>query len=257
MGKLFNYIMVNPQLIVEEKYFEPLKRVNFLQKLSQDEPLENYFELTFSHKKAYREIKAFRIERKEVFLKKYLKNFKEAYQEWQNINLLWKKNFPTSIPVLFFKNPSFVIIGTEKVKGHSFIDCLKLKPQKNPMLIEKIAQFLAQFHKEKFIHQDCYLNHFYWEEGEERLYIIDVPRVKYRPICFWYYQLKDLSQLRYSFYKYLGEIWKDLWELFLEKYQQEFGNTLSPLQHSLIKIKFYKIKKHTQKREKEKVNLNL
>lgn len=250
MGKLFNYIMVNPQLIVEEKYLELLKRGNFLQKLSQEEPLEKYFELTFFHKKAYREIKAFRIEGKEIFLKKYLKNFEEAYREWQNINLLWKKNFPTSEPVLLYKNPSFVIIGTEKLKGLSFVDYLHQEPQKIPMLIDKIAHLLAQFHKEKFIHQDCYLNHFYWEERKERLYIIDVPRVKYKPIFFWYYQLKDLSQLRYSFYKYVGEIWKDLWDLFLEKYQQEFGNTLSILQHSLIKIKFYKIKKHTKKMEK-------
>lgn len=243
----FNFIQVSPQLLIEEKFLDLLKRTNFLDKILQGGVLEASFPLTFSHKKAYREIKAYRVEDREIYLKKYLKNFSEAYQEWENIKLLWYKGICTSIPVLFYKNSSYLLIGTEKIKGVSFITILELETSLIPELITKIARFLAEFHKKKFIHQDCYLNHFYWEKSKDELYIIDVSRVKYMPFLFGYYQIKDLAQLKYSFYEYLKDSWLNLWTLFLETYQIHLNQNLSLFQRLLLGLKFKRIKAHTHK----------
>ncbi len=248
--KVFNFIEIEPKLYVEKRYLKLFKESSFLSKISSWDNLGNFYEVTFSHKKAYREIKALRIADLEIYLKKYSKNLSEARKEWENINLLWDKGFPTSLPILFYQTHSFAIIGTAKLRGRSFVDLL---PKENLIvynLIKKIAKFLADFHKENLIHQDCYLNHFYFGEELDQLYIIDVSRVKYKPFLFCYYQIKDLSQLRFSFYKYLGKDWLNLWELFLKTYEKELGKSLNFFKKNLLLIKFKRIEKHTKKLEK-------
>lgn len=249
MSKTFSFIELKPNLLVERNYLDLFKEERLLSALNSFENLENYFEITFSHNKAYREIRAIKWKNKEIFLKKYLSNFEEAINEWKNINLLWERGFFTSHPLFFYQHPSFIIIATEKIEGHSFMDYLNLSQEKRLAFLERIAKHLALFHKTTFIHQDCYLNHFYWNEIKDKLYIIDVSRVKYKPPFLKYYQIKDLSQLKFSFYKYLKRDWKNFWLLFLKIYEETLGEKLSLWQRGLIFIKFKLIKRHTQKIE--------
>ncbi|MFN3504815.1 MAG: lipopolysaccharide kinase InaA family protein [Caldimicrobium sp.] len=253
MSKIFNFIEMEKGLFVEETYLTLLSRHNFVHHLTDWENLEKFFTLTFSHKKGYREVKAFQIEGQEIYVKKYLRNLKEGKEEWKNISLLWEKGIPTSVPIFYFQKSSFILIGTKKIEGKPFIYYLEENSKLVPFLIKKIAEFMATFHIKGFIHQDCYLNHFYWDEIGEKLYLIDVGRVKYKSPLFFYYRLKDLSQLKFSFYKYFGKNGPSAWCEFLNHYEKNLPKPLNNLEKIIIHWKFIKIKKHTEKLEKFKL----
>ncbi|MFN3567856.1 MAG: lipopolysaccharide kinase InaA family protein [Caldimicrobium sp.] len=253
MEKTFNFIEIEPGIFVEESYLNLLSRHNFFNLLVDWENLEKFFHLTFLHKKRYREVKAFKIEEQEIYIKKYTQNLKEAKDEWKNLSLLWEKGIPTSLPIFFLQKSTFILIGTKKMEGKSFISYLEENSEIISFLIAKIAQFMAVFHKKGFIHQDCYLNHFYWDVKKEMLYLIGVSRVKYKSPLSFYYRIKDLSQLKFSFYKYLGEKGASAWSEFLYHYEKSFPPGLKSFEKFFLQWKFTRIKKHTEKREKIKL----
>ena len=243
--KNFSFIQIEPNFLVNEEYLKALERTLFLEKVKDWDNLERFFPLIFSHQKTYRKVKAIQIDSLQIYIKRYKANLKEAFQEWKNILFLWSKGYPTSFPIFYIKDKKFALIGTKKIEGISFIDYLN--SEKVNFFIEKIATYLGNLHKEKIFHQDCYLNHFYLDEKEDILYMIDVSRVLYNPLLKFYYQIKDLSQLKFSFSFYFKDNWKILWESFMIKYENTIGYSLINLHKFLLEFKFKKIKSHTQK----------
>jgi len=245
--KNFSFIQIEPNFWVNEEYLKALERTLFLEKVKDWDNLERFFPLIFSRQKTYRKIKAIQIDSLQIYIKRYKDNLKEAFQEWGNILFLWSKGYPTSIPIFLWNIKNYAFVGTKKIDGFCFIEYLNSKQEFIPFLIKKIASYIGSLHKEKIFHQDCYLNHFYLDEKEDILYMIDVSRVLYNPLLKFYYQIKDLSQLKFSFSFYFKDNWKILWESFMIKYENTIGYSLINLHKFLLEFKFKKIKSHTQK----------
>ncbi len=242
-----NFQFVNfRSIIVNTKYFKILEESSFLEKLLSFEKLENFFPVFFSHQKHYRKVKGFQVNALKIYVKKYLDYFEEAKAEWKNIQLLWNKGFPTSEPIFFFERDSLILVGTKAIPGRQCLEIIKKEPQKTFEIVKKIAKFLGHFHKTNLFHQDCYFNHFYLNEVTDVLYIIDVSRVLNNPLFAFYYQIKDLAQLKFSFFVYLEENWLEVWENFFASYCLHF-KPLNFLTKMGINFKFCKIKKHTEK----------
>lgn len=248
MKRRFKFLKYG-NFIINEDFYTELKESSFITKLNDWDTLENYFPLIFRHSKHYRQFKAFKINSLEIYVKKYLKNIEEAKHEWNNIQLLWSNGFPTSIPVFFYTNGTFAYVGTEKVPGLTFPEIfLERKPKLILESILEIAKFLGLFHKTGFFHQDCYLNHFYLDQETKTLRIIDVSRVLFKPTFSSYYLAKDLSQLRFSFFRYLKEKFQYYWEIFFNEYQKS-NRKVSLFENVIIKVKFYQTARHTFKKE--------
>ncbi len=238
------FILLNIKDIKVNKNF-----YNFLEKnnLLSFDTLWNLKNPYFFRKKRYRIVSAYQIKGFKIFIKKYLAHPEEAKKEWENILLLWEKGVPTSIPVFFaLSEDKRAMIGTEEIKGKRVIDIIQDDPSKVSFFISKIAEFLAKFHKIVFFHQDCYLNHFYYDEKSDQLIIIDVSRVKYKPFFSKYYFIKDLAQLKFSFYTYLGDKAERWWNFFWENYNKSTKNSFLFLP-KLIDLKVWLIKRHTER----------
>jgi len=249
MVKTFQFLKEGA-LQINEEFYEILKNSSFLEKLKAKEDLSKSFSKTFFHRKRYRLIESYLVEGKEIFIKKYADCFKEAEKEWQNIQLLWKRGFPTSVPVFYYPREDAVLLGTEKIPGKLILEIIKEHPERKLEMLETLAKTLVDFHREGLFHQDCYLNHFYFDEKNKLLYILDVSRVLEKPFLKFYYQVKDLSQLKYSFLEYFSETWEKDWKIFFEAYQKFWGKPLGLLKLTLLNLKFRKIKKHTEKLKK-------
>lgn len=167
-------------------------------------------------------------------------NLYEAEKEWQNIQLLWQKGFPTSIPVFLYIDKDFALVGTERVPGITIPTLLENNAELIMDFITELAIFLARFHKEGFCHQDCYLNHFYYDPSTKSMRIIDVSRVLFKPTFLVYYFAKDLSQLRFSFWKYFEENFAEAWKTFIEEYEKHYKKA-NTIENFLIEFKFRKI----------------
>lgn len=245
MKKTFDFLEIGLTR-VNKDFLSILKNSGILENIKRFDTLEKSFLMFFSHKKHYRTIKGFQIDKLRLFIKKYEKNLEEAEAEWKNITLLWKRGFPTSIPVFFYKNSSIAFIGTEAISGKLCIEIMKENSQKAQEMIEKIARFLADFHKAKLFHQDCYLNHFYWDEENKILSVLDVSRVVENPLFPLKYQIKDLAQLAFSFETYLGKEAFFWWDYFLENYINYYGGSKNEkILKFLIYIKKWLIRKRT------------
>lgn len=243
----FTFIDLGP-LQINEEFYPLLKESSLLAKLPLIENHLSDLELTFYHRKQYRVVRAFKVGSKEIYIKSYLKNFEEAESEWINIQRFWQMGFPTSVPVLFFKDDTHRLIGTERVRGENFINLIKPERSRLCEIVSLISDYLGRLHKTGLYHQDCYLNHFYIDENNT-VHLIDLPRVVYIPKRSFYNQVKDLSQLRFSFSKYLAGLnWHNLWNIFVESYERSLGEKLDILKKIAIKLKFTQIKRHTEKR---------
>jgi len=247
MKKVFSFV-TEGQILINKDFYNLFKETLFFEKFKMEQNLSKNFEIIFSRKKGYREVKAYKIENKVIFIKKYLHNFKEAEKEWQNLQLLWKKGFPTSVPVFYYPREDAVLLGTEKIPGKLILEIIKEYPERKLEMLETLAKTLVDFHREGLFHQDCYLNHFYFDEKSRFLYILDVSRVLENPFLEFYYQVKDLSQLKYSFLEYFPETWEREWKIFFEAYQKFWGEPINWVNLRLIDLKFKKIKKHAQKK---------
>lgn len=242
----FTFIKKNG-FIINKDYYEILKASSLLYRVKEWETLENHFPITFQHAKHYRRFKAVKINDKEIFIKKYLENISEAKREWQNIEFLWKKGFPTSLPIFFYQNKNFALLGTEKVPGITMPFLLEMDTYLIQEFLISCARFLANFHKKGFCHQDCYLNHFYFDPETKSIRIIDVSRVLYKPLLKGYYQIKDLAQLKYSFQEYFDVGWQEKWQFFIKHYQNFWGEKLKWIRWYLIDLKYKQIKHKSNK----------
>lgn len=251
MEKTFSFINYKG-ILVNREFYELLIESAFLDRLRDFERLEEFFPLIFSHRKYYRKVFAFRVKDKKIYLKRYFQNLKEAESEWKNIQLLWKNEIPTSIPILFFIEGKTALIGTEEIPGRRYPELMKEVGDKKENFICKIANFLKKFHEKGFFHQDCYLNHFFYEKDSDIIYLIDVSRVLYRPFLSFYYRVKDLAQLAFSFETYLKEEANFLWDVFWRNYiykdfkNKDFKN--KKILRSLVEIKRGLIRRRTIKK---------
>ncbi len=198
----------------------------------------------FIHKKRYREIYGYELKGLRFYLKIYTDCFFEAESEWKNLQILLERGFKPPKPIFYYKNRSYALIATEEVPGKPLSELLK----ENPYLLKTLANFMASFHKEKIFHQDCYLNHFYWD-GKE-IYILDVSRVKINPLFSLKYQIKDLAQLGYSFETYFGKRGLECFEIFLKHYENLF-TPLSSILKFLLFLKIKRIRKRTENAKKK------
>ncbi len=237
-------------LLINKDFYAILEETSFLKKLKEGKELGDFFKEIFSRKKNYRKVKGYRVGDLEIYLKFYLENFKEAKQEWQNILWFWERGFPTSIPILLYETNQAVILGTKKFSGRLCLDIIKEKPQAKEIQLSKIAEFLAKLHKAGLFHQDCYLNHFYFEEENQTLYVIDVARVLNQPKFSFYYHLKDLAQLTYSFKEYFEETWQEDWKLFFNFYEKFWGRPWGFFKKWLIFLKVKEIERRTERRKR-------
>ncbi len=229
-------------LLINKKY----KNLSFLGEFSFNN-IWNCNKFQFFRKKYYRVIEIYSENNTKFFIKKYLKNGKEAQKEWENIILLKEKDFLTSVPVFFSRCGDKAIIGTEEIRGVLLIDLIKKSPSRTDFYISKLAEFLGSFHQAGFFHQDCYLNHFFYDENANKIMIIDVSRVKYKPKLSRYYFIKDMAQLKFSFYTYLGGKAENYWRVFWKVYTKTRTFKFSKIFSQLIDFKMKLIKRHTER----------
>ncbi len=233
-------------IILNENFKDILTRSRLLEKLPNFKGLAQEFSCFFFHRKHYREIIGIEICGHHLFLKRYLKNLHEACQEWENILLLWKEGFPTSKPVFFYKNNCSAILGTLKIEGRLGLDLIEEEQSLAEPIVKKIAHYLVNFHQKGFFHQDCYLNHFYFDDNWQ-IHIIDVARVIKRPFLSVYYQIKDLAQLKFSFSYYFAGREKELWGIFWEEYQRVWGKKFGHFFRIGLDLKCQRISSHTKR----------
>ncbi|BAU23923.1 hypothetical protein THC_1558 [Caldimicrobium thiodismutans] len=203
----------------------------------------------FVHQKRYRKITGYEYEGMKFYLKEYFDNFDEVKREWENLKFLYEKGFPVPKPLFIKEEKEKIVIGMEALRGTPLSEILK-KSDSEDKYLKALSLLLGKLHKENLFHQDCYLNHFYWDEETKRLSFLDVARIKNTKVFSFYYQVKDLAQLGYSFEEYLGEKGPHYFQNFL-KFYEELTGRLSPLQKILLKFKISRIRFRTLKRKNE------
>jgi len=213
---------------------------------SQNLSLPSFF---FEHKKGYRKIKGYEVNGQRFYIKEYFAHFKEAESEWENLFKLRSLGFSVPEPFFIRKSPDKVEIATFELKGKPLSMLLKNKGVQERLLY-KLAELLSALHLKRFYHQDCYLNHFFWDEKTKTLGFLDVSRILVNPCFSLKYRIKDLAQLGYSFEKYLGEKGPSLFQNFLSYYLDLSGTKLKWLVKSLVKFKIWLIRKRTERARK-------
>jgi len=213
-------------------------------------------DLSLSHSfynrlKRYKEISGYEVNSERFYIKKYFDHFEEAESEWKNLFLLQSLGF--SIPHPFFKrkNPNKIEIATFELKGKSLSKLLSKNKEIQEKLLYKLAELLSTLHKKGLYYQDCYLNHFFWDEKTETLGFLDVSRVLSNPRFSFKYRIKDLGQLGYSFEEYLGEKAKPFFQNFLSYYSDLSGIELKWFIKFLIKFKIWLIRRKTERARKK------
>ncbi len=203
----------------------------------------------FVHKKAYRRITGYEIEGRRIYVKEYMENFEEAEREWYNLQMLREEGFLVPTPLFFKREKEKALLVTEALEGSPLSELLP-RAKEPEIYLKALAELLSELHKRGLFHQDCYLNHFYWEDSTKTLSFLDVARVKRGGLFSFYYQIKDLAQLGYSFEEYLGERGPHFFKIFLSFYEKKRGK-LSFLKRDLLKIKMAQIRRRTMKRRLE------
>ena len=203
----------------------------------------------FEHKKRYKLIKGYEVNSQRFYIKEYFDHFEEAESEWENLFKLQSLEF--SVPDPFFKRKSLdkVEIATFELKGKPLSELLKDQREQD-ILFYKLAELLSSLHLKNLYHQDCYLNHFFWDEKTKTLGFLDVSRILINPRFPLKYRIKDLAQLGYSFEEYLGKNAPPLFQKFLSYYLDLSGIKLKCLVKSLVKFKVWLIRWRTKRAKK-------
>ena len=221
-----------------------------------DEPTQRIKSLPpfFQHEKRYRKIRGFEVFGKRFYLKEYLAHFDEAEAEWENLFKLKGLGYYVPEPFFFLRLVDRVAVATFEVKGVPLSELLVAHPQGRREFIFKLSELLANLHSKNVYHQDCYLNHFYWDEDSQTLSFLDVSRVLFNPPFPLRYQIKDLGQIGYSFEEYLKEAGKEAFKIFLSYY---LGNVKSLFRRHkrlikvLTEVKVWMVKRRTLKAKKK------
>jgi len=205
----------------------------------------------FEHEKRYRKVKGYEINGHKFYIKEYSAHFEEASSEWENLFRLRELGFSVPDPFFRRRTSNKVEIATFELKGLPLSNLLQKEQEKRDFLIKKLAKLISDLHFKNLYHQDCYLNHFFWDEKTKTLGFLDVSRILVNPRFSLKYRVKDLAQLGYSFEEYLGKNAPPLFQKFLSYYLDLSGIKLKCLVKSLVKFKIWLIRWRT-KRAREK-----
>ncbi len=194
------------------------------------------------------------------FLKKYfsLSRFRrnEALNEWQAAKKLKEKGFRVPQPVAYgeryrslLKKEAFVLFT--EAPGSRLEDLFRKEPSLGLEMAPRLARFAACFHGAGFSHQDFYLCHIFWHEGN--FYLIDLQRVRFcrRPPISWF--VKDLAELFYSARNVLGEAFSGFWESFKEHYAKEMPRRTGNLFWRRVEWKMARIARHDSRIKKRQI----
>uniref|UniRef100_A0A7V6CDL1 Lipopolysaccharide kinase n=1 Tax=Thermodesulfobacterium geofontis TaxID=1295609 RepID=A0A7V6CDL1_9BACT len=204
----------------------------------------------FERQKRYRIIKGYEVEGRKFFVKEYLSCFEEGDKEWENLFFLKKFGFNVPKPFFRLKSSERYLLATFALEGLPLSKLLTEEKDQNIFFLKTLGQLLANLHKHKIYHQDCYLNHFFWDEDTKTLGFLDVSRIISNPRFSLKYQIKDLAQLGYSFEEYLGDKGKFLFQKFLSYYLDLSGINSASLLKSLLEFKIWLIRRRTKKARK-------
>ena len=209
-------------------------------------------------KKKDREISLFQWEGKTFFLKRYFRiplfGPSGAEREWFGAQRLIRAGLKVPLPVSlgiqknWFKGRAFSLFLQAKGKR---LEDLFLQEGWRPFL-KPLVQTATRFHLLGFSHQDFYLCHFFWDEAEKALTIIDLQRLRWRknPPRRWI--IKDLAELFYSARQTLD---KNEYEAFREAFLFHYARYLPWIKKkkALEKLekKIARITSHDRKRKQK------
>ena len=163
------------------------------------------------------EDRAFFLKRNRLHRVELLKQFsrgkvppRSALQEWGAIQAVADAGIPTVKPVAFgerillgMETASFTV--TEELYGARPLDEIVSEKftasdgyHEKRALIKKVADLARQLHGAGMNHQDFYLNHFFLNERDGVLSLLDLQRVQKRERVPERYLVKDLAQLTFS-----------------------------------------------------------
>ncbi len=201
----------------------------------------------FEREKRYRKIKGYEINSQKFYIKEYSDHFEEAESEWKNLFRLKELGFFVPEPFFIRRKPDKVEIATFELKGTPLSDLLLKNQEKQKFLSNKLAEIISTLHQQNLYHQDCYLNHFFWDEETETLGFLDVSRVLANPRFPLKYRVKDLAQLGYSFEEYFGDKGKPFFQKFLSYYLDFSKPIFAKFVKLLVNFKTGLIKRRTEK----------
>jgi tRNA A-37 threonylcarbamoyl transferase component Bud32 len=205
----------------------------------------------FEHQKKYKIIKGYIVEGRKFFVKEYLSHFEEGDKEWENLFFLKRFGFNVPKPIFRLKSSKQYLLATLALDGTPLSQLLIEDKDRNNFFLKALGELLVRLHKQNLYHQDCYLNHFFWDEKTKTLGFLDVSRVLINPRFSLKYRIKDLAQLGYSFEEYLGKDASPPFQKFLSYYLDFSGTKLKWLIKSLVKIKVWLIRKRTERARKK------
>ena len=190
-----------------------------------------------------------------------------AKNEWNALLAFHEAGLPTMIPVAYGQHGSNSFLVTEALE-----DCTKLSELGRPgdgtnssmnvdthglpaekfrrLLVERVAHVTQQMHRAGLHHQDYYLGHLLLpnsvaagESVADRVYVIDLGRVRKQRLLSTRWIVKDLAQLNYS----AGDVRPTDRLRFLKEY---LGHKISSSDKKLIAriaAKTASIARHTKK----------
>ncbi len=177
-------------------------------------------------KKKDREILFFPLGERRLFLKRYHFSFWQGFQErgagreWWAAQSLSKEGFAVPSPVALGverglrRRRAFSLFA--EAPGERLEDLLRAHPQDYSRFLSPLVQTVARFHQQGYSHQDLYLCHLFWHEGE--VVFIDLQRVRHTAGFKPRWIIKDLAELFYSARQILGPLASEFEREFLELY---------------------------------------
>ncbi len=220
--------------------------------LASFESLWNLKKVPFKRKKD-REILRLELGERVFFLKRYFRLswrerfFTWAEREWQAARTLAAEGFGVPEPVAMGVE---VLLGWRKralslfreAPGKRLEDLLRENPSLVSEILEPLAETAARFHALGFSHQDFYLCHLFWDG--QRIYLIDLQRVRRSrpPKTSWI--IKDIAELFYSAREILGTYARDFEKDFLKLYARQHPWLLSEKGLTKLEKKVRRIARH-------------
>ncbi len=205
-------------------------------------------------RKRDREIRVLNLDGKTYYLKRYFRlprwRKSGAETEWEGAMRLLRAGFSVPLPVClglertFWAGRAFTLFRS--AQGVRLEDLFR--QQFWPPLVTPLAEVAGRFHAQGFSHQDFYLCHFFWDEEEGRLTIIDLQRLRWakRPKKRWV--VKDLAELFYSVRETLSQ---DEAISFQEEFLRTYASYLPWVKEkgfwSRVEKKIKRIARHDQK----------
>jgi len=239
-----NIIKIGPfEVVSEEVTF--FNQIFLIEKRALNLP-EPFFE----HQKRYKIVKGYIVEGKKFFVKEYLSHFEEGDKEWENLFFLGRLGFNVPKPIFRLKSSKQYLLATLALNGTPLSQLLIEDKDQNNFFLKALGELLVRLHKQNLYHQDCYLNHFFWDEKTKTLGFLDVSRILVNPRFSLKYRIKDLAQLGYSFEEYLGKNAPSLFQKFLSYYLDLSKIKLKWLIKSLVKFKVWLIRWRTKQAKK-------